>query len=149
MTNTTEQERSEKPIKREIFDALEGVKELNSVDYEFALEWFRKGVEAQLIRQHDSGQGEAVAEVRCRDGEVFGYIPKARHRIVIPLGTKLYAKPPLSQSAKDAYEKAARIVEDKVMLDNKGESKNWIAKYGDVNVVEAIRALITDTQEKG
>jgi hypothetical protein len=36
---------------------------------------------------------EAVAEVRCRDGEVFGYISSRVIRDMLPLGTKLFTAP--------------------------------------------------------
>ena len=37
--------------------------------------------------------GEAVAEVRCRNNEVFGYIGSRVLQDMLPLGTKLYNNP--------------------------------------------------------
>lgn len=46
-------------------------------------------------------QSEPVAEVRCRNGEVFGFIGSRVFRDMLPLGTKLFTHPPLSVNEQD------------------------------------------------
>lgn len=63
-------------------------------------------------------QGQAVAEVRCRDGEVFGYIGRQVIRDTLPLGTKLYTTPQQPQSVADALEGAAKIADEVLGVNN-------------------------------
>lgn len=46
-----------------------------------------------LLDQATPVSGEAVAEVRCRNNEVFGYIASRVLQDMLPLGTKLYTAP--------------------------------------------------------
>ena len=96
-------------------------------------------------------QGEAAAEVRCRDGEVFGYIGRQVIRDMLPLGTKLYTTPQQPQSVADALEEAAKIL-NKKKLNLAHCTNDDIDSHASFNdgldeAIKAIRALIKRNAE--
>jgi hypothetical protein len=59
-----------------------------------------EGVEAKsaiVAKLQEKSQSDFVAEVRCRNGEVFGYIGKKANQERLRLGTKLYLHPAIEQ----------------------------------------------------
>jgi hypothetical protein len=154
MTNTTEQERSE------IIELAEvaGISVMDTRKFPQLIKF------AQLIRERLAGeQGEAVGwfieGLKSSWGEPSTTWHYSQNKYDLEYaktkGYKIeyrYAKPPQPQSVKDALEKAAKLLDEVgCKLQQNTDSLEFIQGVGAaVSAGEtAIRALITDTQEKG
>lgn len=76
---------------------------------------------------------EPVAEVRCRNGEVFGYIPSRVLRDMLPLGTKLFTHPPATVPL-EKYNKLLDALKE--LIEEKVENR----EYAPANVLIKITA---------